>query len=756
MNINLSYQNIGDIFETPINSDSVIQQVSFDTRQIFNGVETLFFAFKGQFRDGHDFISNAYDSGVRLFVVTNLPSQKFEDAYFIVVKDSLKALQELAKFHRNKFKGDVIGITGSAGKTTVKEYLGTFLQGNYSITRSPKSYNSQLGVAISLLEINPDTEIAIIEAGISEPGEMAILEQMIRPTIGIFTSVGSAHIHNFRDKNELIEEKLKLFSGCKKVFFNAKIALPKNSHFIPVDSSLITSYTNSDKFTGVLGENLALAIACAASFDIPEKKIRQLIGEIRPAAMRLETFDGVNGSLIINDSYSMDREALIASLQYQLAISGKYKRILLAGVKNAEQKKMVEDVVQSFTPIEVYFIEDQNINGIDLTDSTVLVKGDRSLKMEQIASELRQFKHETYLEIDLNTIRDNIQVIKSKLPLETKILSMVKASSYGSGSERLGQFLERIGIDYLGVAYPDEGVELRKAGVSLPIMVMNTERSSFRLCIENDLEPAIFSNDQLDEFIRELIYMDRTAYPIHLKLETGMNRLGFRKNDLSTLLDTLHSQPEVKIKSVYSHLATSDEPDSLFVRQQVRLFSNLSQKIADSVHYKFDRHILNSEGALNYPEYHFEMIRVGIAMYGITSNQEAKKLLKPAIKWFSVISQIREIGSEETVGYGRNGKLENGGKIAVIPVGYADGFRRMLGNGNGGVYIKDQFCPTVGNICMDMIMVDITNTESKVGDDVEIIGIHQSLEQLALRLETIPYEVLTSVSKRVHRIYLEA
>ncbi len=757
MSIHLTYREIGAILGTQIDSDALIEHVSFDTRQIYNGAETVFFAFKGQFRDGHDYISNAYDSGVRLFVVNTVPAdQKYTGAYFILVNDSVKALQELAKHHRSKFRGAVIGITGSAGKTTVKEYLGTLLQGDFSIVRSPKSYNSQIGVAISLLGINPTTEIAIIEAGISEPGEMESLEQMIRPTIGILTSIGSAHIHNFRDKNELIGEKLKLFQRCEKVFYNAKIDLPTSDKFIAVSSDLIDLYTDPKSYTGVLGENLALALACANYFHISESKLKRAIQEIRPAALRLETFDGINGSLIINDSYSMDKEALAASLQYQLAISGKRKRILLAGVKNSEQRQLVEEVVQDFEPVQVHFIEEKDLPKIDLSNSVVLVKGDRSLKMEQFASALRQFKHETFVEIDLNAIRDNLQFVKSKLPAETKILSMVKASSYGSGAERLGLFLERIGVNYFGVAYPDEGIELRNAGVTLPIMVMNTERSSFRLCIENKLEPAIFSIEQLDEFIRELIYMDLTAYPIHLKLETGMNRLGFRKDNLSALIDTLQSQPEVKVKTVYSHLATADEPDSPYVRQQVELFRQLSQKIADTLHYTFDRHILNSDGALNYPEYHFEMIRVGIAMYGISSNPIMQTNLKPAIQWYSILSQIREIGPEDTVGYGRNGKLENGGKIAVVPVGYADGFRRILGNGNGGVYINGKFCPTVGNVCMDMIMVDVSNADATVGCLVEIIGKHQSIDQLAGRMETIPYEVLTSISKRVHRVYLES
>lgn len=755
MKLDLSYRELSTLFDSEISVSGKIHSIAYDSRKIIEGSQTLFFAFPGDFRDGHDFIPEAYAKGVRLFIVNKAPNFPLPQAIFIIVQNTLEALQDLAKYHRSKHSCTVIGITGSAGKTTVKEILGSILQEKFNVIRSPKSYNSQLGVAISLLEITPETEVAIIEAGISQPGEMEKLEKMILPDIGIFTSFGSAHARNFKNSDEHLSEKLMLFKHCKTVYVSEHIDITSLDSFKKIKTDQYSSVYGNTDLSLVYQQNCALAIACAQDLGVDMDLIKKAIHEIRPIAMRMEVFEGVHNTLIINDTYNLDREGLEASLQYQKLIAGDKKRILYVGTSSEINRKMVSDFIEEFEPIDVYFRDETDLLELEISNSVILIKGDRNSKMEQVSSTLRQFKHETYVEIDLTSIRDNIQALKAELPKDIKVLAMVKAQSYGSGGERLATYLERIGINYLGVAYPDEGAELRASGVSIPIMVMNADPASMRYCIDNELEPTIYSTEQLDTFIRELIYKEKFAYPIHIKLETGMNRLGFREGDIRNLIDILKSQPEVKVQSVYSHLAASDDPKSSYTNIQVDRLNHLCSLLEQAIPYHFDKHILNSEGIINFPEYHMDMVRIGIAMYGVTNDPKMKSLLQPSLKWYSTVSQIRHLKKGETVGYSQKGVMEKDGMIAVIPVGYADGFRRMLGNGNGGVYINDKFCRTIGNVCMDMIMVDVTGSNVKAGDQVEIIGLHQPLELLAYKMETIPYEVMTSISKRVHRVYLE-
>jgi Alr-MurF fusion protein len=758
LKLNLSYQEIAQVFKCELStSGELIDHVVIDSRRILSGTSTIFFAFPGSYRDGHEFIADAYNSGVRLFVVSQrVSASSFPEAQFIEVPSTLEALQLLAAYHRSKFNCPVIGITGSAGKTTVKEILGHLLQDNFKVTRSPKSYNSQLGVALSLLEITSETEVALIEAGISHPGEMERLEKMIHPSIGILTSIGSAHSENFLNRAALLEEKRKLFVNCSVVFYNSSVTEIPESSYVVIDPKDYISLLKPREESAIMSQNAALAIACAKHLGLTEKELETRLAELRPIAMRLETFEGIRNSLIINDTYNLDEEGLRAALDYQLVLSGNRKRMLYVGTSIATRKEQIKTIATEYQPIDVYFADEISGRNLDLENKVVLIKGDRASRMERIASSLRQQKHETYLEIDLNAVRDNIGILKQQVPTSVKVLAMVKASSYGSGAERLADFLQRTGVAYLGVAYPDEGAELRKAGIDLPIMVMNVDQGSFDFCIEHELEPAMFNLDQLDAFIRELIYQGKLNYPIHIKLETGMNRLGFHENDLEALIELLQAQPEVRIQSVYSHLATADDPNSNLVHQQAKRFEEMSQSLMKTLSYPFLRHLLNSEGILNYSQYHFDMIRVGIAMYGITTNAKLKQNLKPVVRWCSSISQVKQVKAGENIGYGGHASLDHDGKIAVIPVGYADGYRRILGNGNGGVIIKGQFCKVIGNVCMDMIMVDVSTLHVKAGDTVELIGEHQTLEQLAISMETIPYEVLTGISKRVHRVYLEA
>lgn len=756
MRLNLTYQEVAQLIGSDIGeAEGRINFVSIDTRHLFKPEETLFFALKGEFRDGHDFILKAYDLGVRIFVVSEKPQIDLEDATYLVVSDVLYALQDLAKHHRSKFSYPVVGITGSAGKTSFKEIASTLLSSKFKVVKSPKSYNSQIGVALSLLELNSDAQIALIEAGISKPGEMDRLAEMIQPTIGVFTSLGTAHLNNFESKQALKSEKMKLFAHCKDLILHDSIVLDSRLNAKRVSSQDYALELEKLNFNGVMRENAALALALGQLFGLSRHEMTKQLSDFKSIALRLETFDGVANSVIINDTYNLDREALDASLQYQQAISKGRRRVLFVGTKNPDLKAMVRSSASYYEPIEVYFNDEKKAEELELENAVVLIKGERKERMETVAAKFRQFKHETYLEINLSSVRRNIQTLKSRIPNEVKILSMVKASSYGSGAEKLAQYLERIGVSYLGVAYPDEGAALRKVGVSLPIMVMNTNQSSYAFCIEHRLEPSIFSLDQLDDFIKELIYQNVSAYPVHIKLETGMNRLGFHSNEIDDLLAVLQAQPEIQVASIYSHLADSDTVGSQSVALQVSRFDQMSSKLINAIPNKTLRHILNSEGVVNFPQYHFDMVRLGIAMYGVTADRMLKQQLLPAISWYSSVSQIKNVKAGEGIGYNGKGTLKNDGQIAVVPVGYADGFRRSLGNGQAGVYIGKNYCPVVGNVCMDMIMVDVSGLGVKKGERVEIIGEHQTLQQLALRMETIPYEVLTGISSRVHRVYLE-
>ncbi|MCR9174034.1 MAG: alanine racemase [bacterium] len=757
MKLALSYQDLSEQLNTTLpDSNRIIRTVAFDTRRIVSGEDVMFFALKGEFRNGHDFIQAAYDKGVRTFVVSNSMSiDAFEGATFIRVENTLKALQIIAKRHREKFSIPVIGITGSSGKTIVKEWLGQLLDQKYRVIRSPKSYNSQLGVALSLLEIHKDCDVALIEAGISGPGDMESLAEMIQPTHGVFTSLGSAHAQNFPSRDAHMMEKLRLFETCETVFAH---------HSIPVDFSdpkmKVVHEQSYASFLKLLpfddeisSHNISLAIATSRHFDLEDAIIERVLPSLARIPLRLETFDGNNNCLIINDTYNLDLDAFRSSLEYQLSVAQGRDRKVIIGTNfdHEEIKKILHD----FEPIEYHFVSSANDPLPEFSNSVILIKGRRELRMEQLAMRMRERKHKTYVEVNMSAIRNNLSYCKSKLDPETKVLVMVKASSYGTGIDEMGVYLERIGVNYLGVAYADEGVQLRKAGVKLPILVMNTEEGAFADCIAHDLEPSIYSIEQLNAFILQLIYEGKTNYPIHITLETGMNRLGFESSSIAELLQMLQTHPEIRVKSIYSHFATADEINSDYVKEQVANFERDSEALMQHLPYPVIRHISNSEGVLHYPEYQFDMVRIGIAMYGFTSLEQDRRHLREAVRWFSVISQIRSVKAGETIGYGRAGVADKSTRIAVIPVGYGDGFRRSLSQGNGHMVIHGHPCPVIGNVCMDMTMLDISDLPAEVGDPVEIIGDTMSLVEVARRMDTIPYEVLTGISRRVQRLYVE-
>lgn len=756
MNLDYTYSQIHEIITgEKLEDNTPIRVIHYDTRRIIDGYNSLFFAFKGQLRDGSSYIDQAYDLGIRHFVCSSMPQESKTDARYTVVSDPFQAIQKLAKHHRSRFNYPIIGITGSNGKTIVKEWLSELLSGDYHVVKSPKSYNSQLGVALSLLELNEEANLAIIEAGISEPGEMEALYDMIQPTYGVFTHLGSAHLENFSSKEELKLEKLKLFLSCEWIISPANIEDEARNFIHPSNDDL--SLAKSSRFhDSVSIKNLSIAICAAKKLGVSEDTLKHSIENLHGVVMRMEQFDGIDNNLIINDTYSLDREALISSLEYQYSIADGRKRVVIIGIEERDPKVIDElkSVVQVYHPDKIYFLGPNESLPDHIVESIILIKGSRNSNMEGLANKLRLRNHQSFLEIDLEGIKKNIRTLSDRLTPETNILCMVKASSYGSDATKIGTFLTRIGVAYLGVAYTDEGVELRNAGVKLPILVMNADIHSFGTCIDHDLEPAIFAIDQLEELVKELIAKKRTNYPIHIKLETGMHRLGFESEEIDDLINYIKAQPEVYIKSVYSHLATADDPTNPFAKKQIETFGSLVNKLEEKLPYRFMKHILNSEGVANYPEAHFDMVRLGIGMYGITGNPELAEKLVPCIKWNSSVSQIKTLEPGDTVGYGQNFVAAEKMESATIPVGYADGFRRSLGNGKGYVFINGKKCHVLGNVCMDMIMVDVTGKTVKPGDPVQIIGDHCTINEFAALLETIPYEVLTSFSQRLPRVYI--
>lgn len=755
MRLNYTYGEIYSIIKgESLKNDALIRSVAYDTRKIIDGSEVLFFALKGVFRDGHDFLEDAYQKGVRHFVVEDAHRISHNDANIIKVSNSLEALQQLAAYHRSQFNYPVVAITGSNGKTIVKEWLASLLSETYNVVKSPKSYNSQLGVAISLLELHSGADLAIIEAGISHPGEMDSLREMIHPTLGILTNIGTAHLENFESKAQLRDEKLKLFNECKRLISGETLQV-EGMEIIP--ASLNDAEAAASPFQDEISlKNLAIAGTAAKTIGLSGIALMKKIPQLSSLAMRMEQFDGIDGNTIINDTYSLDIDAFRSSLEYQFSIAQGKKRIVIIGLtkKNADTENEFRKIMSEFGDIEYHFHYPDQPFEYSFKNAVILIKGRRAAEMQKIANQFKKRTHATYLEIDLDAIRNNINVFKGQLMESTKMLCMVKAASYGSDASKIGAFLSDMGVDYLGVAYVDEGIELRNVGIKMPILVMNADQASFKQCIDHQLEPAIFSIDRLEEFVKELIGSGITKYPVHIKLETGMHRLGFEDNELDQLISYLQSQPEVYIKSVYSHLATADQPNDTFVKEQADRFRIMSAKLEEALPYPFISHLLNSDGIAHYPELQFDMVRLGIGMYGIAGEKDFRQKLKPSLRWISNISQIKQLNPGDSVGYSRQFVAEQHTVSATIPVGYADGFRRSLSKGIGGVYFNGKFCPTLGNVCMDMIMVDITGLEANEGDLVEIIGQNQTIDAFATRMNTIAYEVMTGFSNRLPRVYI--
>lgn len=792
------------------NDVAVIDSISIDSRSLQNGENTMFFAISGPNNDGHTYINELIDKGVRHFVVTHIPETAAGKANFLVVENTLDALQKLAAYYRSLFDFPIIGITGSNGKTIIKEWLNFLLSPDYNIIRSPKSYNSQVGVPLSILGINEKHNLGIFEAGISTMHEMEKLQKIIRPTIGILSNIGSAHDEGFSSVADKIKEKLKLFTSVNVMILNKNKTIqafvnPKIKTFSWCSDNKSADVYITKKNLGDLTElqvtykedtfpilipfqdqaSIENAIHCMMVmlyFGYNPKVIQTRMVQLYPVEMRLKVKNGIYNCTLIDDSYSSDFQSLKIALDFlEHQKQHKKKTIILSdifqsGLHNDELYSQVSQLIISNKINRVIGIgetisqyKNKFINGttfknvaefmnafdrLNFENETILIKGARDFHFEQIVSMLEEKTHETVLEINLNAISHNLNFFKSKLAPKTKLMVMVKAFGYGNGGFEIAKLLEHHKVDYLGVAFADEGISLKSAGITVPIMVMNPETTSFSAIIQHQLEPEIYSIKGLKSFLKIAEQKKLKNFPIHIKIDTGMHRLGFEEEQLSELIAILKGNETVQIKSILSHLATSDDlKHDAFAKSQIALFEQLSGQLMTELKIKPIRHILNTSGISNYPDAQYDMVRLGIGLYGISNDEEEQKFLENVGTLKSVISQIRTIEAGESVGYGRRFMAEKTTKIATIPIGYADGIRRSWGNGIGYVIINNKEAKIVGSVCMDMLMVNVTEIDCKEGQSVIIFGENPTVNLMAKALNTIPYEVLTGISQRVKRVF---
>jgi Alr-MurF fusion protein len=821
--MNLSLKNIVAILNSKSvgnESNTNIESISVDSRSLQNGPQTLFFALVGPNNDAHFYIKGLIDKGVQHFVVQYIPENLEDKAFFLVVENTLVALQKLASHHRSLFDFPVIGITGSNGKTIVKEWLNFLLNPDYTIIRSPKSYNSQVGVPLSVVGINEKHNLGIFEAGISTVYEMENLQKIIQPTIGILTNIGSAHDEGFTNIEEKITEKLQLFEDVEVLIYQKNKLVEKcisNLFSLPfgegwrgefswsfddktadvfVNKIQNNNFTISGKsslwegmgelfipFTDKASiENAMHCVLVLLYLKYDVTTIQTRISELFPIEMRLKVKNGSNNCTLIDDSYSSDFQSLKIALDFlesqkqyskktvilsdifqsglsnedlysrvgQLIVSNKVDRVICVGATISEYKHKFVNAIAFGSTVD--FIAE--LDTLNFGNETILIKGARHFEFEKIVALLEEKTHETILEINLNAISYNLNFYKSKLKPTTKMMVMVKAFGYGNGGFEIAKLLEHHKVDYLGVAFADEGIALKTAGIHLPIMVLNPESTSFSAIIQHELEPEIYSLKGLKAFLKIAEQKNLTHFPIHIKLDTGMHRLGFEAEHIDELIAILKQNKTVFVKSILSHMATSDDLTHMdFANSQIELFEQLSQKMMFELRIKPIRHILNTSGISNFTNAQYDMVRLGIGIYGISNDVEEQKQLENVGTLKSIISQIRIIEKGESVGYGRRFMADKTTKIATIPIGYADGVSRLWGNGLGFVTINNQKAFITGSVCMDMLMVDITEINCNEGDQVVIFGESPTVNDMARKLQTIPYEILTSVSQRVKRVF---
>ncbi|MCL2650014.1 MAG: alanine racemase [Candidatus Azobacteroides sp.] len=833
--------------------NSTINYLLTDSRSLSYPEETLFFALQTALNDGHKYIPELYKSGVRNFVIQHKISgqETMPDANFLQVNDTLKALQQLTARRRKQFNIPVIGITGSNGKTIVKEWLYQLLNNQFNITRSPRSYNSQIGVPLSVWQLDEKTELGIFEAGISCVSEMENLEQIIQPAIGILINIGNAHQENFTSLDEKCKEKLQLFKNSNLLIYNAddeiiertlhsldysfeKFGWSKKNpqavlyikHIRKDKEFTHISYRFQEKENEIIipfedDASVENAIHCLATIlwlihsrtilPLPPPKgdrlthdnfasksgasypplegagggIFESFKHLEPVAMRLDVKKGINHCILINDTYNSDINSLAIALDfmYRRSVDNKMKSILILSdilqsgiptdtfyhqvaelIENKQIKHIIGighdlsnqadkfNIEKEFYPSTESFLQSGKIH--QFHNSIILIKGSRSFTFEKITEQLEEKVHETMLEVDLDAIIHNFKYFRSKLKPETKMICMVKAFGYGVGSYELAKTLQDQGCDYLAVAVADEGFELRQEGISMPIIVMNPEMNSFNTLFDNHLEPEIYNFRILHVMLKEAEKRGITQYPVHIKLDTGMHRLGFEFGDMQQLIALLDNQPYLKVRSVFSHLAGSDSPlHDEYTIHQLNLFQQLAGQLENALPYPIMKHTLNSAGIERFPQYQSDMVRLGIGLYGISATD--KHILQQVATLKTTILQIKDCKKGETVGYNRNGMIYRDSRIACLPIGYADGLDRKLSNGKGFVFIDGKRCPIIGNICMDLCMVDVTGSNAKEGDTAIIFGKEITIEEIANQLDTIPYEILTSISPRVKRVYFK-
>lgn len=838
--------------------DLVTRDLLIDSRSLIHAGNSLFVALVSGRNDGHRYIGELYEKGVRAFLVSRLPGSQvapppdypaieedagssgyFPEAAFILVPDTLAALQEIGACHRRRFNIPVIGITGSNGKTIVKEWLFQLLSRERKVVRSPKSYNSQIGVPLSVWKMAAEHDLAIFEAGISKPGEMERLEAVIRPTIGIFTNTGHAHDEYFSDQREKVEEKLKLFLHAATLVYCADYPLitqclrdnPAYGHLetftwsrtreadlqvVRVEKEgggtrISTRYkTENITFTIPFNDEASIenALHCFAAelvLDDPSRVVRHAprYASLAPVAMRLELKEAINHCSLINDSYNSDISSLAIALDFlgqqnqhqqktiilsDILQTGRDKEDLYREIASMLVSRRIDRIIgigrdmmkhagkfpmqKAFYPTTEEFLQHFPVSSF--RDETILLKGARLFEFERISLVLQQKAHETVMEINLDALVHNLNHYRSLLRHGTKTMAMVKAFSYGSGSFEIANVLRFHRIDYLAVAYADEGVELRKAGISLPVMVMSPEEQSLGTLLKYNLEPEIYNLhilNLLEEAMARNQADGQQQVRIHIKLDTGMHRLGFDREEVEQLTGRLLRNPDLHVQSVFSHLAASDDPaEDDFSRLQIGRFEEMSERITRVLGYPVLRHILNSAGIHRFPEAQFDMVRLGIGLYGVGSDAAEQSRLRNVSTLKSVVTQVRHIPAGETIGYNRQGVAAKDSVIAVVPVGYADGLDRRLGNGRGRLFVNGMAAPVIGNICMDLVMIDVTPgaevspggqetdqahhpRDVKEGDEVIIFGDLHPIAELAREMGTIPYEVLTSISPRVKRIY---
>ena len=797
-----------------------IDWILTDSRSLCFAEDTLFFALKTKRNDGHKYIPDLYERGVRNFVVSDLPQNldDYVDTNFLQLPNPLKGLQRLAEKYRSQFEVPVVGITGSNGKTIVKEWLYQLLSPEKIITRSPRSYNSQIGVPLSVWLLNETTELGIFEAGISEMGEMEALQSIIRPTIGILTNIGGAHQENFYSVPDKCMEKLTLFKECdvvvydgdnelisacvsKSLFGAREIAWSRKDNERPL---YIASIEKGDSSTTIryryLGmpneytipfiddasiENSLHCLAVCLYMMLPAEKITERMAHLEPIAMRLEVKEGKNGCVLINDSYNSDLASLDIALDFMSRRSedkGRKRTLILSDLLETGQTpkllyRQVADLVQNrgidkiigvgeeirsaasrFDMEKYFFRTTEELLASDLIgqlrNEVVLIKGSRSFHFDDISDRLELKVHETILEINLNALVNNLNHYRSYLKPDTKMVCMVKASAYGAGSYEIAKTLQDHRVDYLAVAVADEGSDLRKAGITSSIIIMNPELTAFKTMFDYKLEPEVYSFHLLNELIKAAEKEGVTNFPIHIKLDTGMHRLGFAPQDIPELIARLKRQTSVIPRSVFSHLVGSDSAQfDAFTRRQIETFENVSEELQEAFPHKILRHICNTAGIERYQGAQFDMVRLGLGLYGV--NPFTNRMLHNVSTLKTTILQVREVPQEDSVGYSRKGRLNRDSRIAAIPIGYADGLNRRLGNGHAYCLVNGQKAPYVGNICMDVCMIDVTDIDCREGDKVIIFGDELPVTVLADALDTIPYEILTSVSNRVKRIYYQ-